>query len=40
MILNLGTLIKYDQYFKEEPRNVRISLEDDAINPFGEIMFI
>jgi hypothetical protein len=23
--------------FKEVPRNVRLSLEDDGVNPFGEI---
>ena len=26
--------------FKEEPRNVRISLAIDGVNPFGELMFI
>ena len=26
--------------FKEEPRNVRLSLEVDGVNPFGEIHFM
>jgi hypothetical protein len=26
--------------FKEEPRNVRISLAADGVNPFGELMSI
>jgi hypothetical protein len=26
--------------FKEEPRNVRLSLEVDNVNPFGEVMSI
>ena len=27
-------------YFKDEPRNVRLSLEDDNVNPFREIRSI
>jgi hypothetical protein len=25
--------------FKEEPHNVRISLEADSVNPFGELLY-
>ena len=27
-------------YFKDEPRNVRLSLAIDGVNPFGELRYI
>jgi hypothetical protein len=36
-----GFALKYIEekwpFFKEEPRNVRLSLEDDGVNPFGKL---
>jgi hypothetical protein len=38
-LCNYGNWGKMDT-FKDEPHNVRLSLEVDGVNPFGELSFI